>query len=294
MLISTMTGCLAPVFGDKEALRIIKDSGFDCADLSLYGDYGLSKISAPDYVEWAKEMKEYADSIGIFYNQAHTPFVFPREASENFETGIIPIMDRAFEICSIIGIDTVIVHPLQYVPYKDNKEFLREKNLAYYTALRPYAEKHGIRICLENMFQRDPETQKRIESVCCFDGGFIDYFDTLSSDTFTCCLDLGHCGLVGTSAQDAIRMLGHDRIGALHVHDNDLVADQHRPIGMGKIDWEEVAKALAEIDYKGIFTLEASNSVQKPFMPIMEKYLYESAKIVVDKIENYKKELKNA
>ena len=32
------------------------------------------------------------------------------------------------------------------------------------------------------------------------------------------------------------------------------------------------AKALAEIDYKGIFTLEASNSVQKPFMPIMEKF----------------------
>ena len=294
MLISTVTGCLAPVFGDKEALCIIKDCGFDCADLSLYGDYGLNKINSPDYKEWAKDMKEYADSIGMFYNQSHTPFVFSREASENFRTEIVPIMDRAFEICSILGIDTVVVHPLQYVPYKDNKEYLREKNMEYYTTLRPYAEKHGVRICLENMFQRDPETQKRIQSVCCFDGGFIDYFDTLNSDTFTCCLDLGHCGLVGTSAQDAIRMLGHDRIGALHVHDNDLIADQHRPIGMGKIDWDEVAKALAEIDYKGVFTLEAANTVQKSFMPIMEKYLYESARIVVDKIENYKKELKNA
>lgn len=294
MLISNLTSRLAAVFGQKQALQIIKDTGFDCADLSLYGDAGMKIISSPDRVEWAKDLKKHADSIGMFYNQAHAPFVFPREASENFKTEIVPIMADTFEICSLAGVDTVIVHPLHHVPYKDNKALLREMNLEYYNALRPYAERYGVRICLENMFQRDPETQKRIESVCCFDGGFIDYFDTLSSDTFTCCLDIGHCGLVGTSAQDAIRMLGHDRIGALHVHDNDLVTDQHKAIGTGKIDWDEVAKALAEIDYKGIFTLEVLNSVQDQFVLPMEKYMYESARMVVDKIENYKKEFKNA
>ncbi len=184
-----------------------------------------------------------------------------------------------------------MVHPLHHVPYKDNKEKLREINMEYYNILRPYAESCGIRICLENMFQRDPIGKNIVQSVCCFDGGFIDYFDSLDNNTLTCCLDIGHCGLVGTKPQDAIRMLGHDRIGALHVHDNDFISDQHRAIGMGKIDWDEVAKALADIDYKGIFTLEADGAMgasQKEFMPLMEKYMYESAKAVVDKIEKYK------
>lgn len=291
MLISTMTSRLAKAFGDKEALRIIKETGYDCADMTLDGSDGIDRVTSPDRISWAKDLKKYADSIGIFYNQAHAPFAFPFEKSENFKTEIVPIIVNTFDVCSALGVDTVIVHPLHHISYKNNREKLREMNMEYYNILRPYAENCGVRICLENMFQRDPETQRRIESVCCFDGGFIDYFDSLGSDTFTCCLDIGHCGLVGTSAQDAIRMLGHDRIGALHVHDNDLVTDQHLAIGMGKVNWDEVAKALADIDYKGIFTLEADcafNFVQKEFMPLMAKYMYESAKAVTDKIEAYK------
>lgn len=291
-----MTARLANAFGHKEALRIIKETGYDCADMSFDDKRGAELVMAPDRMQWAKDLKEYADSIGVFCNQAHAPFVFPAEKSENFKTEIVPIIINTFEVCSLLGVDTVVVHPLHHISYKDNKEKLREMNMEYYNILRPYAENAGVRICLENMFQWDSVEKKIIPSVCCFDGGFIDYFDSLGSDTFTCCLDIGHCGLVGTSPQDAIRILGHDRIGALHVHDNDFVSDRHMPVGMGKINWDEVAKALAEIDYKGIFTLEADaalNVNQKEFMPLMEKYMFESAKAVVNKIETYKSALNN-
>ena len=290
MLISTQTDRLTSVFGAKEALRMIKEAGFDCADFSFFGAMDTVKLGE-NAIEFAKDLRAYADSIGMRYNQAHAPFVFSYEKSVNYKTEIVPIIIKTIEICEILGVDTLIVHPLHFVSYKDNKEMLHDVNMEYYNILRPYAEKAGIRICLENMFQCYPRTNKIIPSVCCFDGGFTEYFDELSSDTFTCCLDVGHCGLVGTDPQDAIRILGHDRLGALHVHDNDFISDKHIAIGMGKIDWDSVAKAFADIDYKGVFTLEADNAfagIQKEFMPEMLKYMYSSAKKVVDKIEEYK------
>jgi sugar phosphate isomerase/epimerase len=46
---------------------------------------------------------------------------------------------------------------------------------------------------------------------------------------------------------------------ALHVHDNDYIDDRHTLPGLGRMDWEEIMKALAEIDYDGDFTYEADN-----------------------------------
>ena len=53
-----------------------------------------------------------------------------------------------------------------------------------------------------------------------------------------------------------IKALGHDRLGALHVQDNDLFHDSHTTPFVGKINWYEIAKALKEINYKGHFTFE--------------------------------------
>ena len=57
-------------------------------------------------------------------------------------------------------------------------------------------------------------------------------------------------------------------------------------------DWEEFCKSLADIDYKGNFTLEACNFINKfpdEFIPVALKFEYDVAKYIVDKIENYKK-----
>ncbi len=294
MLISAQTWILTDQYGPKEALKILKDAGFDCADFSFFGPLA-DEITAPGGEEIARDLKNYAESIGMFYNQAHARFGFSKDAHDNYKRDIVPLMERTMEISSILGVDTLVIHPIHHIPYSENKEKLREINLEYYKILEPTAKKYGLRICLENMFQWDDVEKKIIPSVCGWDGGFIDYFDTLDSDTFTCCLDIGHCGVLGVPAADAIRILGHDRLGALHVHDNDNVADKHLGIGFGKIDWDSVAKALADIDYSGIFTLEADNSytdLQKEFRPAMARYLYESAKAVVDKIEFYKNQAK--
>ena len=72
------------------------------------------------------------------------------------------------------------------------------------------------------------------------------------------CLDIGHVGLPSGNleAWEFIRILGHDRLQALHVHDNDYTNDQHSLPYSGKIDWAEVTQALGLINYSGDFTYE--------------------------------------
>jgi len=55
---------------------------------------------------------------------------------------------------------------------------------------------------------------------------------------------------------DSIRALGADRLGALHVHDNDFRGDNHTAPFLGKIEWMPVLEALSDIGYRGDFTFE--------------------------------------
>ena len=60
----------------------------------------------------------------------------------------------------------------------------------------------------------------------------------------------------GEGAANMIKALGH-RVQALHIHDNDLLHDNHQiPFSM-HIDFDPIVKALKEIGYHGYFTLEA-------------------------------------
>lgn len=46
---------------------------------------------------------------------------------------------------------------------------------------------------------------------------------------------------------------------AIHLHDNDGTADQHRILGEGNINWKRVRKNIADSDYKGSIILEVTN-----------------------------------
>lgn len=50
-----------------------------------------------------------------------------------------------------------------------------------------------------------------------------------------------------------------DKLMALHLHDNDESADQHRMQFDGNINWDAVMKRLTNISYKGLTALEIMN-----------------------------------
>ena len=80
--------------------------------------------------------------------------------------------------------------------------------------------------------------------------------DAVDSPWLKGCLDIGHAPLVSQDPAYMIRCLGKDRLVSLHIHDVDLQDDSHTLPFVGKVKWQEICEALAEIGYEGDFTFE--------------------------------------
>lgn len=258
MILSTQTDYLSRKFGIDRAVDIIADAGFDAIDLTLFGMKEDSSAFCQDgYKELAANLKARAQSRGLFFNQAHAPFPSSK-LDKTYNEMMFKRLVRSIEIAGIVEVKCIVVHPMHHLPYAENADELKAMNMEFYRALAPYAKAAGVKIALENMWQRAPETKQITVSACSRTKEFADWLDSLNDDCFTACLDLGHAGLYGFDAAEMIKGLG-DRLGALHVHDNDYQGDLHTAPYLGRMHWDTICDALANIGYKGDLTLEADN-----------------------------------
>lgn len=259
MLLSTQTDVLARTFGHEEALRMLKRVGYDACDLSFFEMVtGEGPWLKDDWKEKAYALRAVADEIGLKVDQAHAPFPSSKGA-EPFDTEVRARIIRSMEVASILGVENIIVHPMQHLEFRTHKQELFDMNMDFYRSLIPECERLNIHVCAENMWQHDKRRGYIVDSTCSQPDEFVQYIDTIDSPWIRACLDIGHTALVGLEPEEAIYALGHDRLKALHVHDVDYLKDCHTMPYMEKIHWDKVTKALADIDYDGVFTFEADN-----------------------------------
>lgn len=253
MKLVTSTNTLCARLGIKEAIRIIKECGFDGYDCGIQRIVSQSNPKDREYyLELAHEIREYSDSLGIPCLQTHSV-----SASLNRPE----VYDQCFafeslsvEMSAILGADVCVVHPAFYMDVEQNYD-------QFYSKLTPIAKKGGFLVATENMFKggHSPEGQYQyFPSVCGTCEDFVHAIDYAKDPNYTACLDIGHASLINHEGAPAlIHALGRDRLKALHVHDNDVIHDTHLFPYFGKINWNDVCRALAEIDYTGHFTFEA-------------------------------------
>ncbi len=291
MLLSINLSAHSSRFSDKEAIKMIADAGFDAFDLSLFRmnkdpEYQMNK---ENFREYAMELRKTAGEAGIVCNQAHAPF--PSSYGNEKDEEVFGMLIRAMEAASILGAKIIVIHPCQHLKYVDNRSKLKEINLEFYKKLLPYCEKFGIKIATENMWQTNRNTNRIIDSVCSRADEFCEYIDMINSENLVACLDIGHVALVDENLHSIITKLGHNRLKALHVHDNDFVNDSHTaPFDM-RINFSEVAKSLAEIDYDGDFTFETEGffkNLPDELMLPAAKYLCEIGRYLIKEIEKNK------
>lgn len=282
MKLSLPFGYMNKRYGYRDALSLIKAAGFEAVD------YGLEEVSKDDtpliqdgWQEYAAELRREATSQGIEFNQTHAPFIFTRPMwndNDGFENYILPRIIHSIEVSGILGAKTVVVHPRNHFIYEGHEEEIFKVNMDFYSRLIPHAEKNGVKIAIENLFQTDQRRKCISDDTCSDPKEFVRYIDTLDSEWICACLDIGHVSVVKHKYEpwDIIRVLGKERLGALHVHDNNYREDSHSAPYRGKIDWTEVCRALGEIDYAGDFTYETTGSVgtmSDELVPVELKYL---------------------
>lgn len=287
MKIASQTEYVSARLNDYEAVRMVCEAGFDALDFSMFhmknDDCSLNSASYKDIV---KELKNIADGYGKPFCQAHAPFPTMKDGDEEYNKNMLPKVKRSIEIAGMLGVENIVVHPIFFA---ENKF---EKNMEMYMGLLPDAKNAGVKIALENMFgKKDPVTNKQTPNVCSLPEEFAEFFDALPREYFTCCVDIGHCALVGSTPEAMLRGLG-DRVGCLHVHDNDTFDDWHFPPFTLDLNWKEIAKALADIDYKGYITLESDNilaDIPTELYPSMLRYMHDAARHVANMVEGFKK-----
>lgn len=260
MILSTQTDRLGSTFNDAQAVKMIAAAGFDAVDYSMFGMKNENNILNGDgYKEYIKEIKNVGEGSGVIFNQSHAPFPSCRYGDDSYNNMIFNAIVRSIEISGMLGVRNIVVHPTDIQEKEDQKKY----NIDFYNRLLPYAKEYGVKIALENMFASSKLLMRKIPNVCSLGPEFAEYVDELDSEYFTACLDIGHCGLVGGNPSQMVRELGHDRLTALHVHDNDYVNDLHTMPFTQKIDWDDVTQALKDISYSGDFTYECDNFLSK-------------------------------
>ena len=267
------------------------EAGFNSIDLNLclYNDNVLYFSERDRYI---KEIKKRLADGGAVIHQTHAPFPSYKEGEEDYNKLLKERTMQAIEISAELGAKQVIVHPIWF--RNDTPAVQMEKNLALYEPYGALAKKCGIKIAIENMWGilRDCP-QKICANVCSTAEELIAYADALG-EQYTVCLDVGHAGLTNETADDMIRKLGKHRLGALHIHDNDFYNDNHDAPFYGKMNWDALTSALAEIDYNESFTFEVEGAFWPPVKELRlpaAKYLREIGLYLVGEIERKKKEI---
>lgn len=260
MKISTEIASAANLIGEERAVELYAKAGFDAWDFSMFSMVkydGKIKAVLPndhpladgDCLKFARRLKQIGLDNGIHCNQSHAPF--PVRIPE-----IRSALKRAIECTAEAGGSICVIHP-------DNNKS-PEENAEMYFELLPFAKEHGVKIATENMWNWDKEKDQVSFAACATPESFNAHLDAVSDPDFVACLDLGHAEMkgIGTSAVEMIRALGN-RLGALHIHDNDKWHDSHQiPFSMD-MDFTQIVAVLKEVGYSGYFTLEADRYLSK-------------------------------
>lgn len=290
MMISTDNGTARNLFGDMEALRMIHEAGFDGVDFTFYDpapEQDILALPEEERYALAMQLKAYADQVGLTFPQAHAPYYTkPGEGpeSKNYQDVV-----KSMQFAAWLGCPQIVVHTLKFpgAPYGFD---IDAPNRTFMLSLLPYAEEYGIDIGVENLYCRDAKRG-------CYEGQHgtpeeINAFvDSLGSDRFKVCCDLGHAAIVGTEPQDFILGMDAKRLTMLHIHDTDYRSDSHMLPFMGKQDWDAIAAALAKIGFTGAINLEALffyEMFPPELMPSALKLAADTARRLAEMVEERK------
>ena len=155
---------------------------------------------------------------------------------------------QTMAVSSRLGAKLIVFHPgYEYWKYGGMDHLWLDASLQFWPPMLDLAEEYEITLALENIFETGPETLAELLS-------------RLDSPRLGHCFDVGHWRLFSkVSLPDWFKALG-DQIVHLHLHDNTGKGDEHRPIGEGDIDFNELFRLIATLEAPPSMTLEAHTS----------------------------------
>lgn len=152
--------------------------------------------------------------------------------------------DQVLDLAALIRPKVVVFHP-EYDAWRHKEVFdlWFQGSLEMWTPIVKTAEKLGVMVALENVFEQGPEVLKKL-------------FEKINSAYCGFCFDTGHSLAFGREGWKAwIELLGSNLI-EVHLHDNTGKSDEHLPPGDGHFDFTGLFRHLRLLHLSPLYTLE--------------------------------------
>lgn len=236
----------------EESIRACAEAGFAHLD---FGFAELAFFSQELHEDtWEKNIQRYerlSRSLGVDFIQGHAclyDFCNRREDSElRFE-----LLKRSFRAASLLGIPRLVVHPACRMENGRAVSSTHAENVAFFQMLSDFAAPLGVDIAVENMWsgERPAGTPYAVRAE-----ELLQLMQDVGRSNVGVCWDIEHASVEDLPQGDSIRLLGR-YITATHVSDDTGPNNIHVLPYCGKLKWDEVLQAFAEIGYDGAFSLE--------------------------------------
>jgi len=241
---STVRGHLPKDLALDEALRIIKDAGFDGVQLHIGAEDGDVSLKMSD-----KEVRDRAKLVRSHGLQVHS--LMPSlgrmlDPDANVRREVVERFGRALAAAKLMGIRVLLVHPgmvNEQCPYDQAYAWCTEA----FRTLLPIAEKTRCCLAIENVWNKF--LLSPLEAAA-----FVDQFNSPAARFY---FDVGNIIPYGF-AEQWIRILG-SRIAEVHFKDfrRSLgTGSGFVPLLAGDVNWPAVMAELRAIKFRGFACAE--------------------------------------
>ena len=225
----------------KKYIPKVKKLGFDILEVAT-ADFAGKDDS------YFRDMKNMAEDNGItltggygpvFENNIGTSDPAKLEKALSFYTN----MFRQMELAGITSIGGALYSywPIKSLDFNKSEDFAR--SVAGMKRLAAAAEDHGITLNMESLNRFEGYLINTCEEC-------IQYVKAVDKPNVKVMLDTFHMNIEEDSILEAIRMAG-DMLGHFHVGEAN-----RKPPRPGRMRWEEIGKALKDINYDGSVVME--------------------------------------
>lgn len=252
----------------KLGIKRLEDSKFAYANLNFFEIQEL--LDKNDYEDIFRDLIEFLKDSSITFNIAHAPIHYPFFFNTYYKRDDIDTLKnrilKSLDISKEIGVKRIVIHVGTYLDkdynYDINKSI--EHNIKY---LEPFVKKaieNNILIAIENgtqMEKDDPlfkNTAPYIDELI----RIVEYYNKkYDKEVLGVCFDFGHANVGNLDMYNEIVKIGNKLI-VTHIHDN-YGTDSHNQPFDGTVNWDDVRKALTDINYNGELTSEVRYSKEE-------------------------------
>lgn len=202
----------------------------------------LDRFQQTDFRETADRLADTGLSVTF-----HAPFLDLRPGAIDPKIRRVTVerLSRVFELIPLFRPRAIVCHPsFDEKYYISSEEQWLANSLETWNCLIEYVRGTETIIAMENVYERGPHQLRPL-------------FDALDSPHVRFCFDTGHANTFGSAPyHEWMETLG-DRLGEIHIHDNNGTTDQHLPVGEGNFPFRELLALVRAKNLTPILTVES-------------------------------------